>query len=528
MLRVMLVDDEKVIAKGLSVLIDWESEGCEIVKIAYDGLEALDYLRNESVDLIIADIRMPGMNGLELLRTIREENVSDAYYVILSGYNDFSYCREAMRYKCMDYMVKPVAKNELLAILRKVTNESEADREAKERRIEYEESYLNNTLVSLLVGKNDSFGFDYVKEHMKLSENVRYINIEYEGSQADEAENTQQTKQKKLYEACCALLKDNADHVIPGISADGDNFGIGLIFSGFMADDLGRGVKGWLSELKSKLEASVGAPLVLIAGRNVEDIEDISKSYGTACILRSVISFREKKDVYFYEEELKVSSGGVVLCKNSLDALLKDISENDTEGIDKDVDILYDEMKNMGVSADTVSLNINYLLFRLVHLASEQDNEVDQEEILRYISESSFEEGVLRGGSVHLKRFAREYADYLGQLRGNMSGGVLLKVENEIKENYAHNLSLREMSSRYYINSSYLGQIFKKKYGKSFKEYLTEYRISKAADLLLHTDRKISEIGGMIGYMDNDYFLKKFIEIKGCTPSKFRKNRTNH
>ncbi|MEE5989722.1 MAG: response regulator, partial [Lachnospiraceae bacterium] len=63
MLRVMLVDDEKVIAKGLSVLIDWKSEGCEIVKIAYDGLEALDYLRNESVDLIIADIRMPGMNG---------------------------------------------------------------------------------------------------------------------------------------------------------------------------------------------------------------------------------------------------------------------------------------------------------------------------------------------------------------------------------------------------------------------------------------------------------------------------------
>ncbi|MEE5990269.1 MAG: helix-turn-helix domain-containing protein, partial [Lachnospiraceae bacterium] len=61
-----------------------------------------------------------------------------------------------------------------------------------------------------------------------------------------------------------------------------------------------------------------------------------------------------------------------------------------------------------------------------------------------------------------------------------------------------------------------------------FKEYLTEYRISKAADLLLHTDRKISEIGGMIGYMDNDYFLKKFIEIKGCTPSKFRKSRTNH
>lgn len=95
MMKVMLVDDEPFILQGLSVIIDWEKEGCEIVKKASDGQEALHYLRENEVDLIITDIRMPKINGIELLETVRNEKLSEAYIIILSGYNDFKYAQVA-------------------------------------------------------------------------------------------------------------------------------------------------------------------------------------------------------------------------------------------------------------------------------------------------------------------------------------------------------------------------------------------------------------------------------------------------
>lgn len=220
---------------------------------------------------------------------------------------------------------------------------------------------------------------------------------------------------------------------------------------------------------------------------------------------------------------MQINQGGIVLCKQSLDALLAAIEQNGKTEIRKCVDQLYEEMRRMGVIGDTMNLNINYLLFQLIHLATEQDDCVNQEEILHYISESSFEEGILRGSRAHLARFAIEYGDYLTQLRKNVSRGVLAEIEREVRENYAENLTLRELSQKYYVNSAYLGQLFRKKYGISFKEYLNNYRMEQAAQKLLRTDDKIYQIAQEVGYKDLDYFINRFIAAKGCTPAKFRK-----
>ncbi|MBR6469256.1 MAG: helix-turn-helix domain-containing protein, partial [Lachnospiraceae bacterium] len=129
-----------------------------------------------------------------------------------------------------------------------------------------------------------------------------------------------------------------------------------------------------------------------------------------------------------------------------------------------------------------------------------------------------------KGTRTHLKRFALSYADYLAQLRKNVSRGVLQEIEREIKTNYAENLTLKDLSKKYYVNPSYLGQIFRKKYDQSFKDYLCTVRINEAASMLVKSDDKISLIAEKVGYKDTDYFIQKFIEIKGCTPAKYRKN----
>ena len=92
-----------------------------------------------------------------------------------------------------------------------------------------------------------------------------------------------------------------------------------------------------------------------------------------------------------------------------------------------------------------------------------------------------------------------------------------------MQENYAENLTLKELSKKYYVNSAYLGQLFRKQYGQSFKDYLNIYRIEQAVLLLLHTDKKIYEVAEAVGYHDLDYFVNRFISAKGCTPAKFRK-----
>ena len=102
MLRVLLVDDEPFILQGLRAMIDWEAEGFCIAGTVENGKQAVEFLKQESVSLIIADIRMPEMNGLELLQKVRNEHISDARFVILSGMSDFSYAQKAMRYQCLE------------------------------------------------------------------------------------------------------------------------------------------------------------------------------------------------------------------------------------------------------------------------------------------------------------------------------------------------------------------------------------------------------------------------------------------
>jgi two-component system response regulator YesN len=234
--------------------------------------------------------------------------------------------------------------------------------------------------------------------------------------------------------------------------------------------------------------------------------------------------FHEARPVVTYEREMSINPSKAKLFKKSLDDLVKAIEQSDETEISRCVNAFYDDIAGAGLG-DSVSLNMNYLLFQLIHIATELDDELDQEDILHKISESSFEDGIKRGSSIHMYKFACEYADYLAQLRKNVSHGILKDVEKEIKEHYSENLSLKNLSEKYFINCSYLGSLFSKKYGVSFKDYLTDYRIKEAARRLINTDDRIVDIAASVGYKNSDYFIRKFIEIMGVTPSQYRRQQ---
>ncbi|MDE6363352.1 MAG: response regulator [Lachnospiraceae bacterium] len=525
MLKILLVDDEPFIVQGLSMLLDWEKEGCEIVATMQNGMEALAYLRANEVDLIIADIKMPEMTGLELLETIRREQISDAYFVILSGYSDFAYAQQAIRYSCMDYVLKPIEKEALTEIIRKAANMSAKEIQRQEDSRRMERAYLARNVISLLLGKYDDMNLEYVTTHMCLSGGVRYVDIQLvDVTDPEDVEDMEmRSVQRKLYQSCSEFLKEDETHCILDVSFDGNVYDVGLIYCDYMPARYNCTEKEYFEKLLNYLSVALKQQLVMLVGKKVQDISGISKSYGAAYRLNSLLSFHDRKNIYYYEEEIQVNSDGILLCKSELDNLISAIEQNDKVRIHESVDRLYEELRRLGAMGETINLNINYLLFQLIHTATEQDDCVNQEEILHLISESAFEDGTKRGSRVHLARFACEYAEYLAQLRKNVSRGVLAMIEQEVRERFAENLTLRELGQKYFINNAYLGQVFRKKYNQSFKDYLNNYRIEQAAQLLLRTDDKIYKIAEDVGYKNTDYFINKFIAAKGCTPSKFRK-----
>ena len=528
-MKVLLVDDEPFILQGLTVLIDWNAENCEIVKTASNGQEALDYLLHNSVDLIIADIKMPIMTGLELLAQIREEKISKAYFIVLSGYNDFKFAQTAIRYSCMDYILKPVQKENLLESIRSVAQKiTITEKEAVEEKAMMRARLIQNLSV-LLRGKFGDEHLSYIRRNFKTSEKMRFIHICLDDITILEemSDDEIMSLKGKVYDNCRSFLGEDIHHCFQDMPGFEEDYEIGFLYCDYMSEKRGQSTEQFLEELREAASKDLTVPLVFLVGKGVEDLSKISHSYSAACALRSFQGFRVKKNIYFYEEEIQASENKVFLCKNSLDHLIAAVEQNDSLEINKSVDELYQEMESSGMKKEVISMNTNYLLFQLMHLAIEQDETVNQEEIMLYISENVFAPGLIRGERGHMRRFACEYANYLIQLRKNVSRGVLLDIEKEVKENFADNLTLRELAKKYYINSSYLGQIFRKKYGQSFKDYLANYRVTEATQMLLKTDKKISQIAEEVGYHDTDYFISRFIEQKGCTPARYRKNGGN-
>lgn len=526
MLRVLLVDDEPFIVQGLAVLIDWEQAGYEIAATAANGKEALNYLSENQVDLILADIKMPVMTGLELLEKIRSENISEAYFIILSGYNDFKYAQQAIRYDCMDYILKPIKKEELIAVLEKAASLHKTTQLKQEENLRQEIAYLARNVISLLAGKFDQMNLDYVREHLRLSEGMRYIDIEMEEMEREEELPAEEKRalQRKLYETCIKRMGEAySGHVIFDVSNHENGYDIGFLYCRYMTEEAGVKEPEFLNRLLTEIQKSMGAPVIMFVGEMVENIVDIGRSYRTASVAKSFRAFRASRSIHYYETENTGNPVGKVLCKKILDELISEIECNSRLGIERSVNCLYEKINRLSMDAGKVNLNINYLLFQLIHLAAEQDPNVNQEEIMHRISTDAFSGGTMRGSREHLKRFAGDYAEYLVQLRRNISGGVLADIEREVRERYAENLTLKDLSVKYFINSAYLGQIFRKKYEIAFKDYLNNFRMEQAASLLLRTDKRVYEIAEEVGYRNLEYFINRFIATKGCTPAKYRK-----
>lgn len=526
MIKILLVDDEPFIRKGIQILIDWENYGYEIVAEASNGVEAIKELEKNEIDLIITDIKMPEMNGLEFIE-YTQRNINKKYkFIVLSGFYEFEYAKKAIKYNVKDYILKPIVVDELIKVLANFKEEylKEKIKDNKER-IKDKAIYDKN-LKSIIFGKYDEAELDHVKKYLDFNGLFRYIIVEINHDSGNYiSDECKRKAQRELYKSMIDILCEYSYRVIFDVSNDRNCYDVGFIYNKELAKEKGITEKEYILMIQEELIQRTKHDFYMYIGQKVEYIEDLSLSYKSANIAKVFTDF---PNITYYDDVVEINEVCYGVEKKYIDELIKKIEENNEEEISQCVDMLYDSFKKTAIDLDVIKMNVNYLLCNLINIAKKLDAEADQQEVMKYITYGAFEKIISRGSAEHLKEFSFEFAKYLAQLRENSASGVLNYIEKEISERYMEKLSLKYLSEKYYINSAYLGQVFKKKYNISFKDYLNNFRIEKASELLALSDKKIYEISDIVGYSNTDYFINKFVQSKGRTPSQYRKQIMNN
>lgn len=523
----MIADDEPFIRQGLRILISWEQYGFQICGEAANGKEALELMAKEDYDLVITDIKMPGMSGLELIEHTWEKVSKNIRFIILSGFYEFEYAKKAIKFGVVDYVLKPVQKEELLRALENYKEQYFKQMEER-RNLEYSEKIVFDRHLSYLISDRfDNASLEYVLRYIPDSSNLRYISIEYDPSEPGFRALTREDRVRAkscLHDALRNFLGAHWYHAYIEPHPFEDICGVGFLFLRRFAEEAGMNERDYIQRLYQELSEACQYRITLYIGQRVEDMGKLSESYRSAAIARTFRLFSKEKYIAFYDEiEGKQQSSRHPVDKEMMDELIRAIEEHAQEAIERKTEEVYEHFKQLAREPDMIKMNLDYLLFNLISLARELDPDLVREEIYQMISQGGYEQIAVRGSVKHFKDFALEFSDYLLELRQHAFGGVLSEIEKEITEHYMDNLSLKSLSGKYYINSAYLGQSFKRQFGSSFKDYLNNYRIDRAAELLIRSDEKIYEIAAAVGFNNTDYFISRFVQLKGVTPLQYRK-----
>lgn len=526
MIRVLIVDDEPFIRQGLKILIDWEAYGFQIADEASCGKDAIELIKSNKYDLVITDIRMPNISGMEMIEYLRKYGYDKLKIIVLSGYYEFSYAKQAIKYNVTDYILKPIQKEELIRVLQEFKMAFEKEKATTQTRVHTEKAALERNLNAICSGVYEPKHMEYVKERLPFNSHLRYISIEM--NMNDEQFLKLNAKEKtdvvnELLLEVDEFLGEYRDCAFVDTDKRNEVYGVSFIYSKEMSQKRNLREQEYILALQESIKERLNYAINFYIGQMVDSLQELNLSCKSAVIARAFQNYRSDKEIAYYDEMATVKSNAYGINKEELDKLVQYTEENNTEKIDECIDRIYMELEKNNVDPSFIRISIDYLLCQYIFIARELDPEVDRTEIFQYINQCVFEGTLARGSKKHFGKFVKEFADYLMQLRQNNSNDILKKVEKEIENHYMENLSLKSLSEKYYINSAYLGQIFKKKYNMSFKDYLNNYRIDRASELLTRTNDKVCNIAQLVGYNSLDYFISKFVAAKGKTPLQYRK-----
>lgn len=535
-IKVFLVEDEMVIRRGIKNSIDWEKEGYIFCGEASDGELAYPMIIKEKPDILITDIRMPFMDGLELCKLVKKE-LPNIKILILSGYDEFDYAKEAIRLGVTEYLLKPISSGKLLEALNGVSESIRREKEDKDLVRKYMEEMLENT-----EHEKQKFFEQMIAGNLSMADALE-TGKKYEMSLSAGMYNlllfrfTLGEENRKSGE-----LLGEAEYAIEKLTER-----LEYVF------EFQRGVEGWAFLLMADNEEQMSERVKELS----KDLEEIMKNYSTIAyfggIGQPVARLRELEES-FREAERALAARFTM-------ELNRIISVDDIR-MAQNVDTLDDiEITSFGEIEKTRTMLEKFLNNgvedEIDEFVDEYINELPEENLKSvlmrqyiimdaYIVMMSFcekiegIEGKMQAQSEELKNSMKtiqtleEIKNYIRMLlkkiigvRDTISGrrysDIIEIAKDQIRKTYmSDEISLNTIAAEVGMSPSYFSSIFSKEMGKTFVEYLTEIRMDRAKELLMCSSMKTSEIGYEVGYKDPHYFSYIFKKTQNCTPKEFR------
>lgn len=524
MYKLLLVDDENQIRAGLRKILNWEEYGIQICGEASDGKQALAMIEKWHPQIILTDIKMPEMDGISLLREIREKGLA-IKVIVLSGYDDFSLVRQTMRYGAVDYLLKPVGKNELIQIIEELLDQLEAPEDAEAYYKEGLEAARNNFFNRLITNSVTAMEFREKSELLDIDLGELPLAVGKLGSRKKSfGEEGMRQIRRKIEEVCRKYLEEKKIGAV-FTNIDGE---IVFILCGIRMHKKDDIYKQELEELLRKLEKQFFMELFLAVGGVVKSYRKLEEAYQSAentlkyifIFEAAEILYAEEIDAYFRENDMEV-----VISQEKISELIKSGSMEEMEAY----------LENIFGNSQSIPKEADYFVFRnmamevliyfyyywMIQMAVDRIRiHEEKNAALQKLTEMKTL-GSMKGYLKEVFRYITTVIVSDEQQYSKLVGEAL----QQIKENYHNiNLSLQYLADKWEVNAAYLGRLFKKETGSSFVDYLNWYRIEKAESLLKETNLKGSELCEKVGFSNYNYFYVVFKKLKGIKPMDVRSN----
>lgn len=545
MLKIFLAEDEVVVRETIKRMIPWEELGFELVGEAADGEMALPLLIRQQPDLLITDIKMPFMDGLTLARLAKKE-IPGLKVVILSGYDDFNYAKQAIGIGVEDYLLKPITKNALIERLSEIRSRYEHEKTQKEyyekfqREMQaYEKNSSRDFFEALVDGSMDMMEVYKRAEKLGLDIVAEAYNVLIFTMNCDEDFSGQRDEYSSWEAESLELLENFFAGHSSAMLFRSNIFSYGVLLKG-QRETIEENTRACVDEIRKILSRQDGRrEWFLAVGQSVDRLSQIQKSYHTASRAFSQRYLYDENILYYDEMETMEHPGGqaetednAYLQKVDVNALnpailqkfLSNGLQEETENFVKDYfyAIGQEPMESL-VFRNYVILNVRFSVISFIKGLGCDTNEMESADTEEVLAESGKN---MESAIAYAKKMISQAIEIRDQNSGNKNRSILKTAVDFIDSHYMEeDISLNTVANVANVSSNHFSALFSQNMGQTFIEYLTTLRMNKAKELLRCTGMRSSEIAGEIGYKDAHYFSYLFKKTQGMTPSDYRKAR---